>query len=427
MILLINLLLMFVLIEAQPSNDEINAARSVIERTLGAEVFEKHDIVLSGIPKTNDGFDVFEVSTSSGIPKTTLEIKGSSGVSITSGFYHYMRYYCNASVSWGVNRTGVNIGELASRLPVVSDPVRVVSYSKIRYMYNFCTLSYSLAFASAEDWQFQVDWMALHGINAPLGAIGTEYVQGLMYSELGLSEEEILDFFPGPAFLGWNRMSDMDGPWSGPLSADWRQRRASVAALTFNQMRALGMNVIRMGFSGHVPCAIERLFPDASFAPRQTWQGFNSSCLLDPNDPLFPQLAKLFMETQNNVFGDYGSGQMYATDQWNEISPSSYDHAYLQSYGKAVYDAMNDFDNESVWVMQAWFLVSIALCEQGQTGACQNGWLQENNASSSVPYPRAAAYVMFECVVPDIFIDSLTYISLEPNTVTCLEFQKVDS
>ena len=124
-------------------------------------------------------------------------------------------------------------------------------------MYNFCTLSYSLAFASAEDWQFQVDWMALHGINAPLGAIGTEYVQGLMYSQLGLSEQEILDFFPGPAFLGWNRMSDMDGPWSGPLSADWRQRRASVAALTFNQMRALGMNVIRMGFSGHVPCAIE--------------------------------------------------------------------------------------------------------------------------------------------------------------------------
>ena len=54
---------------------------------------------------------------------------------------------------------------------------------------------------------------------------------------------------------------------------------------------------------------------------------------------------------------------------------------------------MNDFDNESVWVMQAWFLVSIALCEQGQTGACQNGWLQENNASSSVPYPRAAAYL----------------------------------
>ena len=93
---------------------------------------------------------------------------------------------------------------------------------------------------------------------------------------------------------------------------------------------------------------------------------------------------------------------MYATDQWNEISPSSYDHAYLQSsYGKAVYD-MNDFDNESAWVMQFWFLVSIALCEQGQTGACQNGWLQENNASSSVPYPRAAACVMFECVVPDI-------------------------
>ena len=52
---------LFVLIEAQPSIDEINAARSVIERTLGVEVFEKHEIVLSGIPKTNDGFDVFEI------------------------------------------------------------------------------------------------------------------------------------------------------------------------------------------------------------------------------------------------------------------------------------------------------------------------------------------------------------------------------
>jgi len=42
--------------------------------------------------------------------------------------------------------------------------------------------------------------------------------------------------------------------------------------------------------------------------------------------------------------------------------------------------------------MQAWFLVSIALCEQGQTAYCDNGWLQENNGSS-IPYPRAAAYL----------------------------------
>ena len=47
--------------------------------------------------------------------------------------------------------------------------------------YNFCTLSYSLAFASANDWRDQVDWMAMHGINLPLASIGTEHVEALTY------------------------------------------------------------------------------------------------------------------------------------------------------------------------------------------------------------------------------------------------------
>jgi len=317
-----------------PSEYEIDAARSVIQRILTTEIYERRNIVLEGITTSSRGFDVFEVSTSKNGTTTVLQVKGSSGVAITSGFYYYMRNFANGSVTWGLNRSGVHLGSFSSpnqQLPNVPEPVRVVSSSKVRYMYNFCTLSYSLAFASLEDWQFQVDWLALHGINAPLGAIGTEYVQGVMYSKLGLTEQELLDFFPGPAFLGWNRMSDMDGPWSGPLSEDWRERRAIIANVTFNQMRSIGMKVIRMGFSGHVPCSIQRLFPNASFAPRQTWQGFNSSCLLDPRDPLFSKLANLFMETQNYVFGDYGTGQMYLFSS----STPFYEHTHTYTHTHA--------------------------------------------------------------------------------------------
>merc|ERR1740130_695389 len=57
----------------------------------------------------------------------------------------------------------------------------------------------------------------------------------------------------------------------------------------------------------------------------------------------------------------------------------------------AVYDAMSAVDSNAVWVMQAWFLVSIPLCRQGQAGYCGNGWLA--NATATPPYPRAAAYL----------------------------------
>ena len=62
-----------------------------------------------------------------------------------------------------------------------------------------------------------------------------------MYKRLGLTEAEMLEFFPGAGFLGWNRMSDMDGPWSGPLTADWRLRRAQIGNTTYQKMRDLGM------------------------------------------------------------------------------------------------------------------------------------------------------------------------------------------
>jgi len=37
-----------------------------------------------------------------------------------------------------------------------------------------------------------------------------------------MTDEEILDFLGGPAFLAWFRMGNIQ-KWGGPLSADWRK------------------------------------------------------------------------------------------------------------------------------------------------------------------------------------------------------------
>eukprot|EP00941_MAST-03F_sp_MAST-3F-sp1_P002114 g2114.t1 len=381
--------------ESTPSIDE---ARNVIARTLkrgGGDPLVANLFNLKTIDPVNNK-DAFEVSSD----ETGITFAGSSGVAISSAFYQYLKSDCSGSVSWGPN--GVELGKLrnvtsTSDLPVVKNATYVISSSQYRYFYNYCTLSYSLAFADQDDWTEQVDWLALHGYNLPLFALGTEHVQSVAWKRLGLTESDLETFFPGPAFLAWNEMSDLDGPWSGPLSQTWRERQALIGNATLEKIIKLGMRPVFQGFSGHVPCEFKRVFPNITFAPRQTWQGHNSSCLLDPSDPHFSKFASTFMQAQRQVFGNYGSGQFYATDQWNEIGPASYDKNYLRKQSSTVYNAMANEDPEAIWVMQAWFLVSIGLCRQGQTIYCKNGWLGNTETSDgdndNVPYPRAAAYL----------------------------------
>ena len=146
----------------------IEAARGVIQRTLRA----------AAAPSLVDDFQ-FELSLSreittslrSKVLATEKSYRGSSPVALTRSFYHYLKYSCNGSVSWGANGTGIELGRLrfASSLPPPVASERIVGTAPFRYMYTYCTLSYSLAFASMQDWVDQIDWLALHGMNMPLG------------------------------------------------------------------------------------------------------------------------------------------------------------------------------------------------------------------------------------------------------------------
>ena len=72
---------------------------------------------------------------------------------------------------------------------------------KLRYDFNYCTFSYSMAFWDWKRWEQEIDWMALHGINLPLAVVGEECVWFNMLKKLGYSKEEINKFISGPAFM----------------------------------------------------------------------------------------------------------------------------------------------------------------------------------------------------------------------------------
>nr|WNZ75614.1 hypothetical protein [Trichoderma harzianum] len=83
------------------------------------------------------------------------------------------------------------------------------------------TTSYTAPFWTWEDWELQLDWMALRGINIAPAWIGIEKFFIEVFREVGFTDDDILDFFTGPVFLAWNHFGNLQGSWSSNLPFEW--------------------------------------------------------------------------------------------------------------------------------------------------------------------------------------------------------------
>ncbi len=321
---------------------EADEARELVRRILPrqAAAFQIEQL------EPENGHDVFEMESVGG----KIVLRGTTGVAIASALNHYLKEYCHASVSvfWGDQLN------LPGPLPAVPQKIRMVTPLKYRYCFNYCCFSYSMAWWGWPEWERAIDWMALNGINMPLAVTGQESVWRKVGLRLGLSEEEMRDFFVGPAYLPFGWMGCIDG-WAGPLANSWIQRHAALQKKILKRERALGMTPVLQGFTGHVPAALKKKFPEAVLQQLPSWCGFPGTVFLDPGDPLFEQVGKIFVEEQTRQFG---TDHLYASDTFIEMSPPSEEPAFLDRMGKAVYGAMAAGDPEAVWVMQGWLFVN---------------------------------------------------------------------
>lgn len=291
--------------------------------------------------EAEDGHDVFSLSAADG----RVRVDGNNGVSIASGVNWYLKHHAQGHLSWCGDQLN-----LPDPLPSV-ETSRVVSPYAYRYAYNYCTFSYSMAWWDWARWEREIDWLALHGVNAPLSVTGQEAVWRNVYREMGLTDEELGAFFAGPAFLAWGWMGNLDG-WGGPLTRSWIDGQCELQQKIVARERELGMRPVLPAFTGHVPAALRRLYPEAQVTQFANWaQDFTGTYLLDPEDPLFAQIGKLFLEEQTRLFG---TDHLYSCDTFNENSPPSNDLGYLDRLGKAIYGGMTGADPDAVWIMQGW-------------------------------------------------------------------------
>lgn len=320
---------------------DLAAARDLIARVVprNAAAFRVAAIADSA------GYDVFEVESRD----TTVILRGSSGVAIASALNWYLEHVAGVNASLPLTPIA-----LRTPLPRVQHAVRLTTRYDIRYFFNYCTFSYSMAWWDWDDWQPMIDWMALKGINAPLAVTGQEGVWRQVLKDFGFSSQQVGDFLVGPAYLPWGWMANIDG-LGGPLPDSWIDSHIALERRILARERALGMSPVLQGFTGHVPQSITQVIPGTVLHRTGDWSaGFSGTWFLDPHDSLFQRMGQRFIERQAELFG---TDHLYAADPFNEIDPPSNDSTFLSGMGSAIYAAMHSADTSATWVIQAWFLV----------------------------------------------------------------------
>jgi len=334
-------LFLLILTTFSTCNKKTEIADDPIRQFLARIVKDRADAFVVEHIEQENGKDVFELESKD----DKIILRGNNGVSVGSALNHYLKHYCHVDVSW--NNTVI---ELPATLPVVETKVHKVSPYKYRYYINYCTFNYTMAWWNWERWQQEIDWMTLNGINMPLALTGEEAIWQEVYHTLGFTDEELSTFFTGPSFFSWFWMGNID-KWGGPLPQHWMDTHKELQKKILAQERGMGMTPILPAFTGHVPPAFNKKFPNAKLKKTNWEAGFDDVYILDAEDSLFEKIGALFLETQTK---EYGTDHYYSADTFNENVPPTNDTTFLTHISNTVYKSMANTDPEAKWVMQGW-------------------------------------------------------------------------
>lgn len=317
----------------------IKAAFELIERVTPGYACQ---FSLELIPPV-DGKDCYEITSKDG----KVLLKGNNTIALATAYNQYLKYTCNAHVSWFGNQL-----KLPKKLPLPQKTVYNTINGKYRVYMNYCTLSYTAPWWDWERWQKELDFMAMNSINMPLSVIGLDAVWYNTLLKYGFSDEEARCFLAAPAHSAWQWMQNLEG-YGGPLPKSWIDKHIVLGKQIMERQLELGMKPIQQGFSGYVPQEFLKRFPNAKIRIQPSWVAFAGVASLDPTDPLFIAFGRDFLEEEKKLFGAHGT---YAADPFHESKPPVDTPEYLNSVGKTIHKLLKDFDPNALWAMQSWSL-----------------------------------------------------------------------
>lgn len=325
---------------AEDSNPDIAAIEGLAQRVIPGNV---KSFVFELLPAGEK--DYFRIESRG----RKIAIGGNNANSMAVGLNYYLKYYCHVEVGW-FDFDGF---KMPKRLPKVEEPVQIEARVDNRFFFNYCTYGYTMPWWGWEEWEHVIDWMALNGVNLPLAITGQESIWYQIWTQLGLTDEEVRNYFTGPAHLPWHRMQNIDR-WGGPLPQSWLDGQLELQKKITERERQFNMKPVLPAFAGHVPSDLKRIYPDAPVTQLELWGGFGEeyACsFLDPMSDLYTEIQKMFVEKESEI---YGTDHIYGIDIFNEMIPPSWEPEYLGRVSRQVYESLEKADPEAIWLQMGW-------------------------------------------------------------------------
>lgn len=292
---------------------------------------------------TGEAQDRYALHTENG----NLYVEANCFVSFANGLYSYLQKYCHVQKSWCGNWE-IEIADLAPIDGVFEHTI----VQKHRVYLNYCTLNYTATWWDFDRWEKEIDFMAMNGINMPLCVVGSEAVWYETLLQFGFTKEEALNSVSGPAFWAWHLMTNIDS-YLPPQDEKYIEERKVLGQKILKRYIEFGMQPIQQGFSGHVPVLLKEKYPKSKIVKKNGWCGFPKTGQLDPLDPLFQEFGMAYLKNLERLFGNY---HYIACDPFHEGTPPQPWPWYLRAVGKSINTLYENFDPQSIWVMQAWTL-----------------------------------------------------------------------
>ncbi|MEU1370534.1 alpha-N-acetylglucosaminidase [Streptomyces sp. NPDC005803] len=272
------------------------AAQAVLGRLLGKHAEQFHLTLLDPA----DGGERFRVGGARG----RVEVAGTSPAVILTGVHWYLKYVCDAVISWAGSQLG-----LPAVLPAPGSPLERRATVRHRFAFNDTYDGYTAPYADWARWERTLDVLALHGCNEVFLTVGQEAVYHRVMQEFGYGDAEVRAWIPAPTHQPWWLLQNMSG-YGGPVTPELVARRAAMGRRAADRLRELGMAPVLPGYFGTVPGGFADRNPGAAVVPQGTWCGFPRPDWLDPRTDTFAQVAASFYRHQRVLFDDAPSYKM---------------------------------------------------------------------------------------------------------------------
>ncbi len=307
-----------------------------------------------------------------GDDKFTIQATSARMASFALG--HYIREIAGGHISWCGSR-------FPTTWPLPTEAVTVKPLHPYAIAYNYCTLSYTMAFWGQDAWQEEIDRLALQGYNIALVTAGLQKVWQLTLTDMGYSDEQIEKFITDDAISAWWHMGNLQalgnpnkGTVAYPVNAAQIDLDGEYGAFIVKQMRAVGIEPIIQSFVGLIPSTttvaqLEEVEGVGSGHARIFTLGYygnyggnnnanmKSPDLLDPTCKAFEVFSAAWNKNLATVYG-FGTTtpnpKYLGGDLFHESDPNGMEKEDIRASAINVQTFQQQAFPNATWVLQSW-------------------------------------------------------------------------